>query len=102
MAKRKMDLRDYWDEVGTDVMLKIIKSCGSTLQHFRAMRYGLKKPSEDRANEIIAAARKFSPGWEPDFEKLMAGVQREEHAVPKRTLKIMPSKTFLSSNQARK
>lgn len=107
MAK-KLNLREYWDEVGTENMMKIIKGCKSSLRYFRAMRYGLKRCSEERAEKIVALAKKHTPGFAPDVELLIAGVPRDvEHKQPRRhnmpgERYILPSKRFMASTQPRK
>ena len=77
MAKREaMNLRQYWDEVGTANVHRVIDHLGSSLPYFRQLRYGLKTPSEEMAERIIEAAKRITPSCVPDAQLLRAGVPR--------------------------
>lgn len=76
-SKRKpLNLREYWDAVGTANMLLIIEELGSSLKYFRMMRYGIKRPSGSQALRIVELARKHTAPYEPDLELLLSGVPR--------------------------
>ena len=96
MPKRPiMNLRQYWDAVGTKNIHKVIAECGSSLSYFRMYRYGIKKPGRARALEILAAARKITPPYEPDLELMLAGVPR---AGKNPVAEIMPDPAFIRAN----
>jgi len=86
---QRLNIREYWDAVGTDNIDKVIKRVGSSKQVFRQLRYGLKRPSPKRAQEIVDAARKITPGWEPNLELLLQGIEPAN-----RERKIAPSDAF--------
>ena len=71
-----MNLREYWDAVGTENMEKIVNELGSSIKYFRLMRYGIKRPSGAQALRIIELARKHTAPYEPDLEQLLIGVPR--------------------------
>ena len=76
MKRKPMNLREYWDAVGTENIEKIISELGSSLKYFRLMRYGIKRPSGAQALRIIELARKHTAPYEPDLELLITGVPR--------------------------
>lgn len=92
---KALNIREYWDIVGTDIIDKIIDQIGSSKAVFRQMRYGLKRCSEERADLIIEAARKYSPGFEPNRKKLIKGAP-----IVGVQAKIHPSKGFLASRKS--
>lgn len=92
MARKPLNLRDYWDAVGTQNMEKIITDLGSSLKYFRMLRYGIKKPGGPQALRIIESARRHTAPYEPDLELLLAGVPRAGHNPAKR---ITPATEFV-------
>ena len=76
MKHKPLNLREYWDAVGTDNIVKIVDELGSSLKYFRMLRYGIKKPSGAQALRIIELARKHTAPYEPDLELLLTGVPR--------------------------
>ena len=71
---KKLNLREYWDAIGTSNMMKIIEEVGSSHGYFRGLKYGPKRPSATMALRIIEAAHKHTPGWAPDLELMVRGV----------------------------
>lgn len=76
MKRKPLNLREYWDAVGTDNIKKIVDELGSSLAYFRMMRYGIKRPSGPQALRIIDLARKHTAPYEPDLALLLQGVPR--------------------------
>lgn len=76
MTTKRLNFREYWDAVGTENIKKIIDEIGSSMGHFRALRYGIKKPGRAQALKILEAARKHTAPYEPDLELLLQGVPR--------------------------
>lgn len=74
--KKKLNLREYWDAVGTQNIEKIVTDLGSSMGYFRMLRYGIKKPGAPQALRIVEAARKHTAPYEPDLELLLIGVPR--------------------------
>ena len=95
---RSLDLREYWDHVGTENIERVIGIAGTSLAYARQLRYGHKTCGKGLARKIIGAARIVTPGWEPDFEKLLEGVARTEAVVGK----LPPSEEFLRSQRKRR
>jgi hypothetical protein len=102
----KLNLRQYWDEVGTENIEKIIADmqkdagCKTSMAYFRLLRYGFKKAGPKTATRIIELANKHTPGFAPDFELLIRGVPRAEGGNgPKR--RIQPSARFLAAQGAK-
>lgn len=54
-----ISLRDWWDDVGTDNVLKVADSIGTTMAYLRRLRYGAR-PSYYFAQDLIAAAQKLT------------------------------------------
>lgn len=79
MKRKPMNLREYWDAVGTENIEKIVNELGSSIQYFRMMRYGIKKPGGAQALRIVELARKHTAPYEPDLALLLAGVPRAGH-----------------------
>lgn len=71
---KKLNLREYWEAIGTENMMKIIAEVGSSFGYFRALKYGPKRPSATMALRIIEAANRLTPGWAPDLELMVRGV----------------------------
>lgn len=92
---KALNIREYWDIVGTDTIDKIIDQVGSSKAVFRQMRYGLKRCSPDRADAIIEAAATFSPGFAPSRKRLIDGAPMAGHQA-----KILPSAAFLASRKS--
>jgi hypothetical protein len=91
---QRMTLKQYWDHVGTQNIVKVIERVGSSLPYFRAMRYGQKPASVGYALRVIEAARKVTPGWEPDLDKLTEPVKVKSKPAPR---SILPSREFAAS-----
>ncbi len=99
MSKSKpMNLREYWDCVGTENVRKIIFSIGSSMAYARLIKYGLKKPGTAFSLAFIDAAREITPGFEPDLELTLRGVPRSGVSRGKT---IPPSPEFLAAQAAR-
>lgn len=96
MARKQLNLREYWDAVGTENMEKIIQDLGSSLKYFRMMRYGIKKPGGPQALRIIEAARKHTAPFEPSLELLLAGVPRAGRNPAKQ---LAPTGDFLRARK---
>lgn len=97
MAKKPaLNLREYWDEVGTENVLKIVADLGTSVAYFRMLRYGIKKPGRERALQIMESARNHTPTCVPDLELLLAGVPR---AGKNPATTIEPSPRFLRSQK---
>jgi hypothetical protein len=96
MSKKKLNLREYWDAVGTENMQKIINDVGSSMAYFRMLRYGVKRPGSDMALTIIESARKHTPTYEPDLELLLRGVPR---AGSNPVRQLPPSPEFLRAQK---
>lgn len=76
-SKRKtLNFREYWDLVGTENIKLIVADLGSSLQYFRMLRYGIKRPGREQALKILDAARRHTAPFEPNLELLLAGVPR--------------------------
>jgi hypothetical protein len=77
MAKKEpVNFRQWWDQVGTDNVQKVVLHTGSSFDYFKLLRYGIKKPGRDLALRIIEAARRVEPSCLPDLELLLRGVPR--------------------------
>jgi hypothetical protein len=98
-ARKPLDIATYWNTVGTDNIEKIIASIGSSIQYFRMVKIGRKGISPGRAEQIIAAARVHTPGFEPDFE-LMVRPRPPHKASVTKGRKIQPSAEFLAAQEA--
>jgi len=90
-----LNFRDYWDVIGTDEMMKVLARAGCKLQYARQFRIGVKIPGRVTAMSILDAARQETPGWEPDLELMLRGVDRA--IIP--GSKIRPSKEFLKTKR---
>lgn len=99
LPNQPMNLREYWDHVGTANMMKIIEEVGSSYLHFRGLKYGMKRPSATMALAIIDAAKKHTPGWQPDLELLVRGVPAP--GLKKRGRITPPSEEFLRDQAKR-
>jgi plasmid maintenance system antidote protein VapI len=97
MQTQKLNFREFWDVVGTDNMLRIAKSIGSSQKMFQNLRYGMKYMSPKRADLIVKVALKLT-GMAPDHQLLIDGVPKANRF----NLKIMPSAEFLASRKAAK
>jgi hypothetical protein len=96
--KKPLNLREYWDTVGTENVKTIIFGIGSSMAYARLIKYGLKKPGTDFALRFIDAAREITPGFEPDLELMLRGVPRNANSRGKT---IPPSPEFLAAQAAR-
>lgn len=95
MTKRKpMNLREYWDCVGTENVRKIIYALGSSMPYARLLKYGIKKPGHVYALRFIDVARELTPGFEPDLELMLRGVPRANSGTGKMT---PPSAEFIKA-----
>lgn len=97
-ASTPMNLRQYWDFVGTENIRKIIFAIDSSMAYVRLMKYGLKRPGNIFALRFIDAAREITPGVEPDLEMMLRGVPRSGSGVSKL---IQPSPEFLRQQSER-
>lgn len=97
--KQRMNLREWWDVVGTDNVMKIIERIGSNRQVFRQYRYGTKRPGVDRCQAIVELANEITPGFVPDLELLKAGVPMSYRTPGGRT--IPPSRAFVMAARKR-
>lgn len=95
---KPMNLREYWDTVGTENVKKIVFGIGSSMAYARLIKYGLKKPGPDFSLRFIDAARDVTPGFAPDLELLLRGVPRNANPRGKT---IPPSPEFLAAQAAR-
>lgn len=98
-GKATHDLATYWNAIGTDLMLKVIESCGSSVGYFRMVKTGRKGISPVRAEKIIAAARIHTPGFEPDFELMVRPKPKHQPSATKGR-KLQPSAEFLAAQKA--
>ena len=92
------DLASYWNIVGTDNIKLVIAEVQSSIPYFRVIKIGRKNISPVMAERIIAAARKHTPGFEPDFE-MMVRPKPKYQPNPARGVKIGPSPEFLAAQQ---
>jgi len=92
---KAMTIRQWWDEVGTDNVLKVVDEVGSSFNYFRMYRFNLKRPRPDRAREIIAACHKHTPGFAPDFVAMLDPVKKTNPS--EWNVKIQPSAAFRAS-----
>lgn len=95
---KPMNLRDYWDCVGTENVKKIISAIDSSMAYARLIKYGLKKPGTAFSLAFIDAARDITPGFEPDLELMLRGVPRSGVSRGKT---IPPSPEFLAAQATR-
>ncbi len=95
---KPMNLRDYWDCVGTENVKMIVFAIGSSMAYARLIKYGLKKPGTSFSLAFIDAAREITPGFEPDLELMLRGVPR---SVAGRGKTIPPSPEFLAAQATR-
>ena len=97
MSKKKpLNLREYWDTVGTENVKKIIFALDSSMPYARLLKYGIKKPGHVYALRFIDVAREVTPGFEPDLELLLRGVPRAGSSSGKL---IPPSPEFLKAQR---
>ena len=96
--KKALNLREYWDCVGTENVRQIIFNIDSSMAYARLIKYGMKKPGNGFALAFIDAARAITPGFEPDLELMLRGVPRSGLAGGKT---IPPSPEFLAAQVAR-
>lgn len=89
-----MNLREYWDAVGTENIRKIVHALGSSMAYARLLRYGSKVAGRKFALDFIAHARRITPGWEPDLELMLRGTPKPSSGRGKI---IQPSAEFLAS-----
>lgn len=94
--KRPMNFRQWWDEVGTTNVEKVAANIGSSMAYFRRMKYGDRKPSIEYAEKIISAAKRVTPGFEPDLRLLLKGVPKAER------LPGAPSPEFVAAQRKRR
>lgn len=95
---KPMNLREYWDCVGTENVRTIIFAIGTSMAYSRLLKYGLKKPGTQFSLAFIDAAREITPGFEPDLELMLRGVPRSGVSRGKVT---PPSPEFLAAQHAR-
>lgn len=97
MSKKKpLNLREYWDTVGTENVKKIIFALDSSMPYARLLKYGIKKPGHVYALRFIDAAREITPGFEPDLELMLRGVPRANSNSGKM---IPPSPEFMRAQR---
>lgn len=89
-----MTLREWWDEVGTSNVLKVIAELKTSLSYMRLLRYRNKRPSYDLAKNIIESASRITPGFTPDLELMMLPIERKANYTPS----IQPSAAFIRAN----
>lgn len=94
--KNGKSLRQWWDDVGTENVIRVTESIGSSLPHMRALRYRIKRPGKAMAAKIIAAAEVITPGFVPDFDVMREPIPPRK-PNPNWSPKIQPSKDFLKS-----
>lgn len=97
-TNKPMNLREYWDCVGTENVKKIILGIGSSMAYARLIKYGLKRPGTSFSLSFIDAARQITPGFEPDLELMLRGVPRSGVSRGKT---IPPSPEFLAAQATR-
>ena len=90
---KRMNFKDWWNFVGTKKVTEVLEVAGCRLAYARQFRIGMKSPGRETAIAIIDAARRVTPGWEPDLELMLRGVPRSG----KGSQLIMPSAEFLKS-----
>ena len=95
---RKMNLRQYWDCVGTENIRLVTERTGSSMAYMRLLKYGIKKPGAGISLKLIEAARELTPGFEPDMELLLRGSPRADNSTA-RGRTIPPSAEFLASQK---
>ena len=83
-------LSDYWHVVGTDNVASVLKAAKVELKYARQIKTGLKRPGGKTALALLDAARKVTPGYEPNLELMIRGASR----VGQRARKIMASPEF--------
>lgn len=93
-----MNLREFWDCVGTENVKTIIFAIGSSMAYARLIKYGLKRPGPLFSLAFIDAAREITPGFEPDLEMMLRGVPRSGASRGKT---IPPSPEFLAAQATR-
>lgn len=98
MARGKLNLRQWWDAVGTENVERVIDALGSSMGTFRLMRYGHKRPSGQTALRIIEKAELLTPACVPDLALLLRGVPKASKKVAS---KIPPSKSFVKATSQR-
>jgi hypothetical protein len=96
--KKPLNLREYWDTVGTENVKQIVFAIGSSMAYARLIKYGLKKPGPDFSLRFIETAREITPGFAPDLELMLRGVPRNANSRGKT---IPPSPEFLAAQAAR-
>ena len=93
--QKAMTIREWWDEVGTENVMAITESVGTTFAYMRLLRYRAKRPGSDLALQIIAACEKLTPGFAPDLVLMIQPIKKNNN--PNYTAVIQPSKAFLSA-----
>lgn len=97
MSKEKpLNLREYWDTVGTANVRQIIERLESSMPYARLLKYGIKRPGHIYALRFIDAARELTPGFEPDLELMLRGVPRAKSVTGKM---IPPSPEFVRAQR---
>jgi hypothetical protein len=95
---KPLNLREYWDTVGTENVRKIIFGIGSSMAYARLLKYGLKKPGTAFSLSFIDAAREITPGFEPGLELMLRGAPRANSQTGRL---IPPSPEFVAAQEAR-
>lgn len=94
--KEPMNLRQYWDTVGTVNVRDIVARMGSSMPYARLLKYGIKRPGTRFSLAFIEAAREVTPGFAPDLELMLRGVPR---AATRPGRLIAPSDEFLAAQR---
>lgn len=94
----KLTFAAYWHAIGSDNAALVATAAGVKAKYAQQIKLALKTPGKDTALALIDAARKLTPGWEPDLELML----RQERREPTRRRKIEPSAAFLRSAAKKK
>lgn len=93
-TQKKMSIREWWDHVGSDNAMKVAQELGTSYEYLRLLRYRMKRPSPDKARDIVNACNKITPGFAPDFEVMLEPTKPKPKTF---TRKIQPSAAFIKS-----
>lgn len=94
-----LSLNDYWHTVGTVIVLRVLAAARPPIdiKYARQIKTGLKKPGANTALALVEAARRITPGLEPDLELMLRPAR-----VPTRSRRIEPSAAFVRSQKQRR
>jgi len=96
--RKKLTLREWWDEVGTENVTKVAEHAGTNIAYLRLLRYRIKRPGYDLAIRLIEAAKLLTPRFEPSLELLMQPVPKRE-PDPNYSPAIQPSAAFTKARK---